>query len=120
MTDGRVSAGEWRFLNIIWRNEPVGSGRLVELCQQELGWAKSTTYTRLHILIEKGMVENKQTIVTSLISREQVQASESAYVVNETFEGSLPGFVAAFLGERKLTEEEADALRKLIDGYREG
>ena len=120
MHAGRVSAGEWKFLNIIWDHEPVRSGKLVELCKEKLGWAKSTTYTRLHILVEKGMVKNEHMTVISLVSREEIQSFESAYVVNETFRGSLPGFLATFLGNHTLTEEERIELKKLIDGYKEG
>ena len=120
MESKRLSFGEARFLDLIWDNEPVPSGRLVELCREKLGWKKSTTYTRLRLLAEKGYVKNEDAVVTSLLSREAVQASESAYVVEQTFSGSLPGFLVAFLGGRTISEKEAEELKRLIDEHREG
>ena len=115
----RLSYGETRFLDVIWENEPVPSGTLVALCREKLGWQKSTTYTRLRILAEKGYVKNENSVVTALLTREEVQKAESAYVVEQTFSGSLPGFLVAFLGGRKISEQEAEALKKLIDEHRE-
>ena len=120
MEPKRLSYGETRFLDIIWDSEPVPSGRLVELCRERLGWKKSTTYTRLRLLEEKGYVKNENAVVTALLSREEVRAFESAYVVNETFAGSLPIFLASFLGGgRTLSEKEAEELKRLIDEHRE-
>ena len=116
----RLSYGEGRFLDLIWDNEPVPSGRLVELCREKLGWKKSTTYTRLRLLAEKGYVKNEDTVVTSLLRREEVQAAESAYVVAETFSGSLPGFLVSFLGGKTISAQEAEELKKLIDEHKEG
>ena len=120
MESKRLSYGEARFLDVIWASEPVPSGRLVELCREKLGWKKSTTYTRLRLLEEKGYVKNEDTVVTSLLSREEVQAAESAYVVAETFSGSLPGFLVSFLGGKTISAEEAEELKKLIDEHKEG
>ena len=120
MENKRLSLGEWRFMNIIWANEPIGSGELVKLTHEQLGWAKSTMYTRLRLLAEKGYIANTETVVTSLISQEQAQAIESNIVVNESFGGSLPGFIAAFFGNRKITGEEAADLERLIREYKEG
>ena len=116
----RLSYGEGRFLNLIWENEPIPSGRLVELCREKLGWQKSTTYTRLRLLAEKGYVKNEDAVVTSVLSRGEVQAAESAYVVEQTFSGSLPGFLVSFLGGKTISEEEAEELKRLIDEHREG
>ena len=115
----RLSHGEARFLDIIWEHAPVQSGILVELCREKLGWKKSTTYTRLRILAEKGYIKNENATVTALVSREEVQASESAYVVEQTFAGSLPGFLVAFLGGKTISEQEAEELKRLIDEHRE-
>lgn len=115
----RLYEGEQRFLQIIWAYEPVGSGELVRLCQTELGWKKSTTYTMLKRLAEKGLVVNEKTVVRSLVSREAVQAAESEYVVEQTFSGSLPGFLVSFLGGRTISEREAEELKRLIDAHRE-
>ncbi len=119
MEPKRLSYGETRFLDVIWENEPVPSGRLVELCREKLGWQKSTTYTRLRLLAEKGYVRNENAVVTSLLSREAVQKAESAYVVEQTFSGSLPGFLVAFLGGKTISDAEAEALKTLIDAHRE-
>ena len=120
MEPKRLSYGETRFLEIIWEHEPVPSGRLVELCRETLGWQKSTTYTRLRLLAEKGYVKNEDSVVTALLSREAVQRAESAYVVEQTFSGSLPGFLVAFLGGKTISDAEAEALKTLIDDHREG
>ncbi len=119
MEGKRLSYGEARFLDVIWENEPVSSGRLVELCRDLLGWKKSTTYTRLRILVEKGYVKNEESLVTALVSRSEVQAAESAYVVEQTFSGSLPGFLVSFLGGKTISAKEAEELKKLIDEHRE-
>lgn len=120
MESKRMFNGELRFLNIIWANEPVASGDLVRLCQQELGWKKSTTYTMLKRLADKGLLRNENAIVTSLVSRAEVQAAESESVVQQTFDGSLPGFLVAFLGGKTISSEEAEAIKRLIDEHREG
>ena len=120
MESKRMFNGELRFLNIIWAREPVASGDLVRLCQQELGWKKSTTYTMLKRLADKGLLRNENAIVTSLVSRVEVQAAESESVVQQTFDGSLPGFLVAFLGGKTISSEEAEAIKRLIDEHREG
>ena len=119
MEGKRLSYGESRFLDVIWENEPVTSGRLVKLCRDLLGWKKSTTYTRLRILVEKGYVKNEESLVTALVTRSEVQAAESAYVVEQTFSGSLPGFLVSFLGGKTIPAKEAEELKKLIDEHRE-
>ena len=116
----RLSYGEGRFMDLIWEHEPVPSGKLVELCREKLGWKKSTTYTRLRLLVEKGYVKNEGAVVTALVSRGQVQAAESQYVVAETFSGSLPGFLVSFLGGKTISAQEAEELKKLIDEHKEG
>lgn len=115
----RLSHGEARFLDIIWDNEPIPSGKLVELCREKLGWKKSTTYTRLRLLVQKGYVRNENATVTTLVSRREVQAAESAYVVEQTFAGSLPGFLVSFLGDRTISDQEAEELKRLIDEHKE-
>ena len=115
MEYAKLCDSEYCFMCVIWEAEPVSSGELVSLCQEKLGWKKSTTYTVLRKLCEKGYLENKETIVSALVSKEQVQAKESEEFVERTFDGSLPGFIAAFLGGRKISGEEAEALKQ-IDG----
>ena len=119
MEGKRLSLGESRFLEIIWEREPVSSGELVKLCQERLGWKKSTTYTRLRILVDKEYVKNENGMVSACLTRAQVQAFESSYVVEQTFDGSLPSFLVAFLGDRRLSREEAAELRRLIDEHQE-
>ena len=110
---------ESRFADIIWANEPVTSGQLVKLCEAELTWKKSTTYTVLRRLCERGLFQNNGGMVTSLITREEYYARHSQAYVEETFGGSLPAFLAAFGTRKKLSEEEIDALKQLIDGMKE-
>ena len=119
MEPKRLFDGEARFMNIIWDSEPVSSGALVEKCLQTLGWKKSTTYTMLKRLADKGLVKNENAVVTALVSREQMRSTESEYVVEQTFSGSLPGFLVAFLGGKTISEEEAEELKRLIDAHKE-
>ena len=107
---------EKRLMEIIWQEAPIESGKLVKLANDNINWNKSTTYTVLRKLIAKGFVKNEDTIVSVLIPKEKVLISESNQIVNESFSGSLPKFVAAFLGNnRTLSDEDADALMKLIN-----
>lgn len=106
---------EKRLMEIIWQEAPVESGRLVKLAGDNINWNKSTTYTVLRKLIAKGFVKNEDSVVSVLIPKEEVLISESNQIVNESFSGSLPKFVAAFLGNNQtLSDEDADALMKLI------
>ena len=116
----KLCESDYRFMTVIWDNEPVPSGKLVVLCAEALGWKKPTTYTTLRKLCDKGFAQNLDTVVTSLVPREQVQAYASEHFVERTFEGSLPGFLAAFLGGKVISEQEADALKRLIDSHKEG
>ena len=119
MEQCRLCESDYRFMTVIWDNEPLPSGVLVELCTDILGWKKPTTYTTLKKLCEKGFARNENTIVTSLIPREKVQAYASEHFVEHTFRGSLPGFLAAFLGGKTISEEEANELKQLIDAHKE-
>jgi predicted transcriptional regulator len=104
---------------VVWDNAPINSGELMKICREQLGWKKSTTYTVIRKLCEKGYITNQEATVSVCIPREQVQADETAYFVERTFNGSLPGFIAAFLGGKKITKEDADILKKMIDEYKE-
>ncbi|MCQ2496252.1 MAG: BlaI/MecI/CopY family transcriptional regulator [Lachnospiraceae bacterium] len=110
---------EMRLMNVIWDEAPVESGRLVKLSKERLDWSKSTTYTILRKLVGKGLAANEDSLVTVLIPRENVQVMESNKVVEKSFGGSLPKFVAAFLGNKSLSDEEADELIKLINRHKE-
>lgn len=115
----KLCESDYRFMTVIWDHEPVQSGKLVELCSQRLGWKKPTTYTTLKKLCERGFAKNENTVVTALVPREQVQAYASEHFVEHTFSGSLPGFLAAFLGNKTLSDREAEELKRLIDAHRE-
>ena len=118
MNDYRLGAIESRFAEIIWSNEPLTSGELVKRCAGELSWKKSTTYTVLRKLCDRGIFQNQDGVVTSLISREELYSRQSQQFVEETFRGSLPSFLTAFTARRKLTNEEIDQLQRLIDSQR--
>ena len=113
----KLCDSDYRFMCVVWEHAPVNSGDLVRLCEKSLGWKKSTTYTTLRKLCQKGYLKNENATVSVLIAKERVQAEESAYFVERTFEGSLPGFLTAFLGNRKISEEEAERIKKLIDEH---
>jgi len=109
---------EARFMDIVWREEPLTTRRLTELCEEEFGWKRTTTYTVLKKLSERNIVRNENRIVTSLVSRQIVLAEESQQVVQRSFQGSLPMFLTAFLGGKKLSAHEAEELKKLIDAHK--
>lgn len=115
MGEKKLFDSEYRFMNLVWDHEPVKSTELARLCAQTLGWKKSTCYTVLKKLSERGFVKNEEAVVTSLIPREEVQKQESESVVDKSFDGSLPAFVTAFLTDRKLTGKEAEEIRKMIE-----
>jgi|SRR5690606_8108456 len=106
---------EYKFVSIIWDNEPINSTELVKLCADKLGWKKSTTYTVLKKLCERGILQNRDATVTSLVKREDVQRYESRAVLEKTFDGSLPKFLTAFLSGRKLSKREAEELKRIIE-----
>lgn len=119
MDTPKIFESEYRFCLILWDNEPVNSTRLVELCKAQLGWSKATTYTVIRRLAERGVLKNENTIVSTLISKEQAQQSRLAEMVEETFEGSMPAFIAAFSRSKKLTKDEVDQLKALIENFEE-
>lgn len=118
MNEIRMGAIESRFAEIIWKNEPLSSGQLVKLAEQELAWKKSTTYTILKRLCDRGIFKNQNGTVSSLLSKEEFYALQSENFVEETFEGSLPAFLAAFASRKKLSSNEVDELKHIIDSMR--
>ena len=120
MNTPKVFESEYRFCLILWEHEPIKSSELVQLCAEQLGWKPTTTYTVIKRLAERGVLKNENTIVTTLVSKDQVQAAELNEMVEKTFEGSLPAFIAAFTKSRKLADAEIDALQDMIDRYRKG
>ena len=120
METPKVFESEYRFCLILWENEPIKSGELVNLCREKLGWKPTTTYTVIKRLSERGVLKNENSIVSALVSKDEVQAAEINEMVEKTFEGSLPAFIAAFTKHQKISEEEIDAVQQMIDRYRKG
>ena len=116
----RLCDSEYRFMQVVWEAAPVNSGRVAALCRERLGWKKSTVYTVLKRLCDRGLLRNENSIVTALAEREAVDAEAAEDFVDRTFGGSLPGFLAAFMKGRSLTEQEAEDLKRLIDARQEG
>ena len=115
MAEYKLGEIEMRFADIIWENEPITSGELTKLCEAQLRWKKSTTYTVLKRLCERGIFRNEEGVVTSVLSKEQFRMNQSREFVEESFAGSLPAFVAAFVSHSKLSEEEIAELRRIIE-----
>jgi BlaI family penicillinase repressor len=114
----KLGAMETKFAELMWENEPITSGELVKLCEKELSWKKSTTYTMLRRLCERKIFQNKDGVVASIITKQEFQALQSEQFVKETFGGSLPHFLAAFTTRKKLSESEINELQKLIDQHK--
>ncbi len=119
MKDYKLCESEYRFMTILWEHAPVPSGRLVQLCAERLGWKKPTTYTVIRNLSQRGIVKNEQTIVSALVSAEEIRQLESTKLVERTFEGSLPHFLTAFLNGKMLSKEEVRELEELIRAHEE-
>lgn len=115
----KIFESEYRFCLLLWEHEPVNSTKLVALCKEQLGWSKATTYTVIRRLVERGVVQNENATVTSLISKEEAQESRLDEMMKDTFENSMPAFLAAFSRSKKLTREEVNQLQAFIDNYQE-
>lgn len=120
MDTPKVFESEYRFCLILWEHEPVKTTELVALCREQLGWKPTTTYTVIKRLSERGILENNNKIVTSLVSKDQVQAAELNEMVEKTFEGSLPAFIAAFTKSQKISDAEIDEIQEMIDRFKRG
>ena len=117
MEDFRLGVVETRFAELIWAHEPLTSGELVKLCAKELEWKKSTTYTVLKKLCDRGIFQNQDGVVTSILSQKEFQSRQSRRFVEDTFSGSLPAFIAAFAEGGSLTDQELLEIRRMIDSY---
>lgn len=117
MDDTRLGAVESQFADIIWKNAPLSSRDLVKLCQQQLEWKKSTTYTVLKKLCDRGIFQNEDGIVTPLVSRQEFHARQSQRFVEETFQGSLPAFISAFASGKKLSPQDVSDIQRMLDEY---
>lgn len=115
MATPKVYESEYRFCLILWEHEPVKSTELVRLCEEQLGWKKATTYTVIKRLAERGVLKSDKAVVSSLVSKSEIQASEIDELVEKTFEGSMPAFIAAFTKSRKLSDREIREIREMID-----
>lgn len=120
MDNTDLGAVQQRFAEIIWEHAPIASPELVKLCGEKLGWKKSTTYTVLKKLCEKGIFKNEGGVVSALVTKEEYNSRRSLSFVEETFSGSLPAFVAAFMNGKPISDEEADEIKRMIDSFREG
>ena len=115
MEEYKLFDAEHKFVSLIWENEPVNSTELVRLCLEKVGWKKSTTYTVLRKLCERGILKNEDAVVTSLVKREEVQKYESEILIEKAFNGSLPQFLIAFLDGKRLSSKEAAELKIIIE-----
>lgn len=120
MINIELGAVQERFADLVWANEPIASGELVRICEKELQWKKPTTYTVLRKLCEKGLLRNADGIVTARISRDEFYAKKSEQIIQGSYQGSLPAFVAAFVSRNGLSAGEADEIRQMIDAFRKG
>ena len=111
----KIHEGEYRFCLILGENEPIQSAKLAQLCKEQLGWSRTTTYTIIRRLTDRGVVKSEDAIVSSVVKKEEVQLSEMNELVEKTFEGSLPAFIAAFARRQKMSDEDIAALRRLIE-----
>ncbi len=118
MNTPKVFESEYRFCLILWEHEPIKSSELVNLCKTQLGWKPTTTYTVIKRLSDRGILKNENTVVTSLVSKDEVQAAEIDEMVEKTFEGSVPAFIAAFTKHQKLSAKEIDEVQQMIDRFR--
>ena len=119
METPKIFESEYRFCRILWAHEPVTSRELVDLCAEQLGWKPTTTYTVLKRLGERGVLRNDRSVVTSLVSCDEVRTAEAGELVEKKFDGSLPAFIAAFTRAQKMSDAELDEVQRLIDRYRE-
>ena len=120
MATPKIFESEYRFCLILWKHEPINSTKLAKLCNEQLGWSRTTTYTVIKRLSERGVVKNENATVTSLVSKNEVQAAEIDEMVEKTFEGSLPAFIAAFTRRKSISQEDLAEIRKMIESYEEG
>lgn len=120
METPKIFESEYKFCLILWEHEPISTSELVGICADQLDWKRTTTYTVIKRLAERGVVKNEHSIVTSLVSKDEVQASEIDELVEKKFDGSLPAFFAAFTKRQRISARELDELQQMIDRIRKG
>ena len=118
MKDFELGAIQERFADIVWAHEPIASGELAKICEKELNWKRPTTYTVLRKLCEKGLLQNRNGIVSSLVPREEFYSAKSEQIIEDSYSRSLPSFIAAFISRNRLSAEEADEIQRMIDAFR--
>lgn len=111
----KIFESEYRFCLLLWKSEPISCANMAAICKEELGWSRTTTYTVIKRLSERGVLKNENSIVTSLVSKEEVQISEIDEMMEKTFEGSLPAFIAAFAKRQQLSTEEIEEIKRIIE-----
>lgn len=119
MINIELGAIQERFADIVWENEPIGSGELVKICDEKLNWKKPTTYTVLRKLCEKGLLQNKDGVVMSLVSKEDFYSAKSEQIIEDSYDGSLPAFIAAFTSRKKLSAGDIQEIQDMIDAFKE-
>lgn len=120
MDTPKVYESEYRFCLILWEHEPIKSSELVKLCKEQLDWKPTTTYTVIKRLSERGILKNENTIVSALVTKDEVQAAEIDELVDKKFEGSIPAFIAAFTKHKSISKDEIEEVQRMIDRFREG
>lgn len=118
MKELELGAIQERFADIVWEHEPIASGELAKICEKELSWKRPTTYTVLRKLCEKGLLQNRDGIVVSLVSREDFYSTKSEQIIEDSYRGSLPAFIAAFISRKEISAQEADEIQKMIDAFK--
>lgn len=120
MADLELGIIQERFASIVWEHEPIASGELAKVCEKELNWKRPTTYTVLRKLCEKGILQNEDGVVSSLISRDEFFSAKSERIIEDSYSGSLPAFIASFVSRKSISAEEAAQIQKMIDGFKRG
>ena len=115
MSTPKIFESEYRFCLILWENEPISQSELAKICKEKLGWSRTTTYTVIKRLCERGVVKNDSSVITALVSKEEAQKAEIDELVEKKFEGSLPAFIAAFTKHKELSDSEIEEIRRIID-----
>ena len=119
MEDKRLGLVESHFADIVWQNQPLSTKELVAICERELNWKRTTTYTVLKKLCERGIFKTESSVVSAILTKEEFQAIQSERFVGETFDGSLPAFIAAFTSRKKLSADEVEEIQRMIESYKE-
>ena len=119
MPSYKLFDAEYRMMDLLWKREPITSFELSRLCEEQLGWKKTTTYTQIKRMIDRGFLKSEKSVLTALVKRDQVEQYDSEEIIDQRFGGSLPKFITAFAGAKRLTHEDLDELKRLIESFEE-